>query len=105
MVDEVWLRNGLQYYSSKGKYLYNSYARIKELRVVFEYAERENEVLAFALPDDVNTSWLVIDTGHHEDVYAVTIYIDAIYKGKDKANTLCVTDLMLVKLIPTENGV
>lgn len=96
-IDEIWVRNGCQSVDSKGNTLYPNYSRIKDIRVEFAVFEQGTETMRFTLSDDSGNGWQIIKTGRHEHVCDVKIYIDSIYKGKKNANTVCLTDIMLVK--------
>lgn len=98
-IDEIWLRNGLQYVSDKGRYLYGDYSRLKEIRVVFFYDNEESETMRFSLSDDKANGWERLVTGRHEHVVDMVVYIDAIYKGTSKADTVCLTELLPVRML------
>jgi len=97
-LDEIWIRNGLQYTDSKGKYLYSFYSRMKDIRVTLYISGQEEGIeLPFTLSDDTANGWTVIELGHYENVVDVKINIDSIYKAKKNPKVVCVTDLMPVK--------
>lgn len=98
-IDEIWLRNGLQYTNDNGRYLYEDYSRLKDIRVVFYDNNDETESMCFTLSDDNATGWERIITGRHEHVVGIIIYIDTIYQGTSNADTVCLTELMLVKTL------
>lgn len=96
-IDEIWVRNGFLSVDSKGNSLYADYSRIKDIRVEFAVFEQGTETMRFTLSDDNGNGWQIIKTGRHEHVCDVKIYVDSIYKGKKKADTVCLTDIMLVR--------
>lgn len=102
-VDGIRIRNGFQYTDSKGKDQYPLYARLKDIRVMFEYCNDENSILSFTLPDG-NYGWDELDTGRQEDVYSVILFIDSVYKGKPNANTVCLSEVMLIRNAPADSA-
>lgn len=98
-IDELWLRNGLQYTNDNGRYLYADYSRLKEIRVVFSDNKGETESMRFTLSDDSAAGWERLVTGRHENIVDVIIYIDSIYKGSSNADSVCLTELMLVRAL------
>lgn len=105
-IDEIWILNGNQAYSSKGKYQYPLYSRLKKIRVNFDYYDdRERETLEFTLSDKKDGDWKKLDVGRHENVDEVVVYIDSIYKGKSYATTVCLSEFMLVQNAPADTAV
>lgn len=102
-VNELWLKNGFQTFIKK-KYQYLPNARLKDIRVVFVYADRDSETVSFTLPDDKGAEWIVLDTGMHQNVDTVIIYVDSIYKGESRANEVCLTEVMLVRKTAVEQA-
>ena len=104
-VDEIWIRNGNQGFNNKGKYLYPEYARAKEIRVVFDFTDSpDTEEMDFTLSDENAGDWEKVDTGRHENVYSVWIYVRSVYKGKSKATNACISEVMLVQNAPAEKA-
>ena len=103
-VDGIWIRNGNQGFSSKSKYLYPEYARLKDITLVFNYddEDRESVSMEFTLSDENGGSWEKLDTGRQENVYDVWLYVDSIYKGKSQGNNACLSEIMLVQNTPAE---
>ena len=105
-VDSIWIRNGFQASDSKGKPRYSEYSRLKDIRVEFYYREdgAEPETMEFTLSDENSGDWEKIETGRHENVDAVVVYICSVYKGKSKPNNACLSEIMLVQNNSAENA-
>ena len=105
-VDGVWILNGNQAKDSKGKDQYPLYARARDVRVTFVYNEdgKEADSVDFTVPDDGPGGWVKLDTGRHEDVYAVDFEILTVYKGKSKPSNACLSEILLVQNTPAERA-
>lgn len=103
-IDEVWFKNGFRSVNSKGKDQYPLYARLKEVRVIFCHDEGDPEEVTFTLSDGREDGWEKIDTGRHENVYDVMIYVDSVYKGSSKKNNACLAEVMLVQRAPSADA-
>ena len=102
-VDEVWIRNGIQTTDTKGNAQYPLYSRLQDIQLQINYNDdRESKILDFTLPDENTGDWIKLDIGRQENVYDVWLYIQSIYKGKSKADTVCLSEFMLVQYAPAE---
>lgn len=102
-VDEIWIRNGIRTADSKGKDQFTLYARPKDIQVLFDYPGSDRlDTMDFTLTEDKTDGWEKLDVGRHENVYSVWIVILSVYKGSRKANTACLSDVMLVQRAPAE---
>ena len=97
-IDEIWIKNGFRAANKKGKPQYPLYARLKEIRVVFSNTENgDMEEMTFTLSDENDGGWEKLDTGRHENVYDVMVYVLSVYKGSSKKNNACLDEIMLVQ--------
>ena len=96
-VDEIWVKNGFRAVNSKGKDQYPLYARLKEIRVEIYYGESGCEEKTFILSDENDGGWEKLDTGRHEGVYDVWVYIESVYPGKSQKTKACLSEIMLVQ--------
>ena len=103
-VDEIWIKNGNRAVSKKGKDQYPLYARPKEIRVVISYDEDKNDEMTFTLSEEKTDGWEKLDTGRHEKVYDVWIFIQSVYKGTSKPANACLAEVMLVQNAPAETA-
>ena len=96
-VDEIWIKNGFRAVNSKGKDQYPLYARLKQIRVEIYYGETGCDVKTFILSDENGDGWEKLDTGRHEGVYDVWVYIESVYPGKSQKARACLSEIMLVQ--------
>ena len=102
-VDEVWIINGNQTTDKKGNAQYPLYSRLQDIQLQINYNDdRESKILDFTLPDENTGEWIKLDIGRHENVYDVWLYVQSIYKGKSKADTVCLSEVMLVQNAPAD---
>jgi len=103
-IDEIWIRNGMQASDKKGKSQYLLYARLKEIRVVFYTDGSEPDEMFFTLSDENSGTWEKLDTGRHDGVGHVVVYIQSVYKGRSRPSTACLSEIMLVQAAPSETA-
>ena len=104
-VDGIWIRNGFQGQDQKGNDRYPQYSRLKDITVVFVYTDDnplEQGSMTFTLTDENSGEWERLDTGRHQGVDLVWLYVDSVYKGKN--SNACLTEIMLVQNAPAESA-
>lgn len=98
-LDEMWMKNGF-WRVTDGKDQYARNSRVKKMTVFVQYEGSRyfQELKSVTLKDDKERrDWKVIDLLNVQNVTAVRIRIDAIYKGSKYPSDVCISEIMFVQ--------
>ena len=98
-VDELWMKNGFwKVTDGKDQYTRNSRVKKMTIEVRMDGESGYRTLKTVSLEDDKDRKgWTVIDMQHAENITAVRIRVDAIYKGSKYATDVCISEIMFVR--------
>ena len=101
-VDEIWFKNGFWAYNTENKDQYSINARPKKvtIQILYNGEKKYREAGKLTLADEWGNDWQRFSLGHHENVTAVRIVIQSVYKGSFFKNDVCLSEVMLVQHAP-----